>query len=138
MKIWKKASESESKKAASCGIAKNLTALKSTYEEDVDEILALLPIWKKKQLNNSEARGEITGKLHSLYGKLTAKKDSVSQGFPIRIDLDKYSFSGTLHCEAGLVSILHKGTRDSIVADEYQDLLKETQVGYHFSDMSMP
>jgi hypothetical protein len=128
MKFWKKASGY----AGYEQIVENLTALKPAYKEDIDEILALLSTWKKPQLNNSQATDEITGKLHSLYGKLTAKKNSVC--FPIDLEM---KFSGSLHCEAGLASILHKGTRDSMRADEYQDLLKETEVNYHFSDLSL-
>jgi hypothetical protein len=134
MKIWK----NSSKYAGYEQTVQKLTALKPAYKDDsdIDEILALLSTWKKNQLINSQATDEITGKLHSWYGKVksTAEKNSVS--FPIDSGNCR-DFSGTLHCEAGLASILHKGTRDSMRADEYQDLLKETDVNYNFSDLSM-
>ena len=114
---------------------KNLRLLEKLpdYTESVKELLALLSKWNDDRDKNMSLVKEISDKIRSLNGTLTADKDSV----PFPADLELKEFSGTLHCETCLASILHKDTRDTMIAAEYQDLLKQTEVDYHYSYLSM-
>jgi hypothetical protein len=129
MRLWEKRAKWEYKQ-----ISKNLQTLKDlldpVYAISVDEILALLLEWKSDQ-DNDTLKESITKKICSLNGELAADKDSN----PFPTDLALKSFDGTSHCECCLASILHEGTRRTMVANEYKDLLEETKVGY--SDFPM-
>jgi hypothetical protein len=118
-------------------VALKALSISPDYRESVEDLLVQYKKWRSGDLEKhssvfAQNKTEISEKIDSLIDKLTAKKDSVS--FPI--DFEK-KFSGTLHCESCLASILHKGTRDTMVAVEYKDLLKQTEVDYHISDLSM-
>jgi hypothetical protein len=130
MKLW---ADSESTKGRK-QILKTLALLKDSpaYTVSVNEIVGLLERWRGDQAN-STLKKEISDKISSLKGRLTADKNSVD--FPTDLELQR--FIGTLHCEKCLSSILHKGTRNTMVSDEYKDLLKQTEVNYHYSDLSM-
>jgi hypothetical protein len=124
------------RRSRSSEIIKSLERLKpiSDYTESVNKIIGLLDIWRKeKKEEKEETANDISNEIRSLHERLTAKKNSSS--FPI--DLVLKVFHGTLHCEICLSSILHKETRDTMVADEYNVLLEETKVNYYYSDLSM-
>jgi hypothetical protein len=129
MQLWEKRAKKEFKQ-----ISKNLRTLKDSteslvYAQKVDEILELLSSWNVNQ-DNDTLKKNITDKICSLNGELAAEKNSHPFFF-----LQLKQFKGTCHCECCLASILHEGTRSTMVANEYKDLLEETKVGY--SDFPM-
>ena len=105
------------------------------YKESANNILVLLEEWKKLEGNwskDSSAVKKITDQIKLLHGRLTAEKDY----FPINFEKMKL-FSGTLHCESCLASIFHEGTRGTMVANKYQELLRRTKVDDPFSNLSL-
>jgi hypothetical protein len=102
------------------------------YSDSIKEISKLLSQWNVDRKISTLVE-EIGDKIRDLNDRLTEEKNSLS--FPIELMLKV--FSGTLHCEISLASILHKGTRKAMVAEEYKDLLEQTEVDYHYSDLSM-
>jgi DNA-binding transcriptional regulator GbsR (MarR family) len=137
MRLWEKCAKKEYKQ-----ISKNLSTLKGllnsesvhdkSMNKDIEEILELLLNWNNDQ-DNDTLKNNITDKIRSLNDELAAEKNS--NPFPTDLVQALKKFKGTCHCECCFASILHEGTRSTMVANEYKDLLEETKVGY--SDFPM-
>lgn len=127
--IWMTRDSKKFRANVICGELKNLAKLLPD-DDKVKKVLDQLLQWKKDP--QSVPVEGITDQIDSLCGELTAKMNSAS----LPIDSET-KFSGTLHCETCLASILHERTRATMVEDEYKDLLTQTEVDYHFSDLSM-
>jgi hypothetical protein len=117
MKIWtNQLRQNQASKTRIDAEVQKLTASKLPgWSASAEELAKMLNKWKPGEVSIGK---EITDMIQSLHDSVI-----LFEGF------ERTTFSGTLHCEACLASVLNQDFVDIKIRNKYQDILQHTKVG---------